>query len=104
MKTQLLRNATFATLLLVAGVALAQGPGRHAAGRGGPGATDADLAYGAGYQARRRLQADREGRLSYPACPKPDGGCVPGTTQPRLSEPARAPEPARRDTSAANKP
>lgn len=110
MKTLLLCNATLVTLLMVAGAAFAQGPGRHAAGRGSPAASPTDLAYGSGHQARRMQQAEREGQRARQATTKADDECAPSTTPSREPEPARAkepgqnPAPARRDTCAATKP
>ena len=109
-KTLLLRNATLVTLLMVAGAAFAQGPGRHAAGRGGPTASPTGLAYGSGYQARRMQQAEREGQRARQANTKTDDEYAPSTTPPSEPEPARAkepgqnPAPAHRDTCAATKP
>jgi hypothetical protein len=110
MKTLLLRNATLLTLLLAAAAAFAQGPGRHAAGRGGPAVSPTGLAYGAGYQARRMQQVGREGQREGQATNQSDGACPPATRPARGPEPARAkepgqtPAPARRDTCAATKP
>lgn len=103
-------NATLATLVLVTGAAFAQGPERHTAGRSGPAASPSGLGYGAGYQARRVQQAEREGAPARQANTKTEGHCAPATTPPSASEPARSkdsgqtPASARRDAWVATKP
>lgn len=113
MKTRLLlRKATLVTLLVVANAAFAQGHGRHGMGRGCPAASAPGLClgYGAGYQARRMQQAERDDQRIHQVAKSTDDECEPATTPTRGSEPARAkepgqtPAPVRRDACVATKP
>ncbi len=109
-KTPLLRHAALVALLLVAGVAHAQGGGRHGAGRNTPAAAPAGLGYGAGYHARRLQRAARDEQQARQADSKAGNECMPAASPGREPEAARTkdsgpnPTPARRDACAAARP
>lgn len=110
MKTPLLRYAKLVTLLFLTGTAIAQGMGRHAMGRGSSAATPPGLGYGAGYQARRMQQAERDGQRMHQNTKRTTGECPSAVTphgEPdlaRAKEACQAPSPARRDACAETKP